>query len=162
MKLEKDTSGIDKVVDVASKCVDTADKVVNIFAKFDNTGRKVGGMKPAAKVGLFVGSALALSLLPLRVAYDSETGEGEYKSVLVGVKRVKKPVRSTQEKTHSLSWEVFPTVKVKPSDIDPCELPPAQKKAPVKAVPMQAYRVQKARVQVPVKLSAQEEEVWNP
>lgn len=158
MKFEKDTGGIDKVVDVATKCVNTADKVVNIFAKAENVGQKVGGMKTGAKVGLLVGSALALSLFPLRLAYDSESGEGEYKSLLVGVKRTQRPERTTQGKTHSVSWEMFPTVRVKPSDIDPATLPPASKKAPIKAVPMQVHHVQKAKPCVPVKLCVQEDE----
>ena len=159
MKFEKDTGGFEKVVDVATKCVDTADKVVNLVGKVGNTGRKVGKLKTSTKVGLMLGGALAFCLFPLRLAYDSETGEGEYKSVLVGVKRIKKPSRSTQDKSHSVSFEMFPTVRVKPSDIQPCDLPPAQMKQPVKAVPMQTHRVQKAQVQVPVKLSEQKENV---
>lgn len=159
MKLDHDAGGIDKVVDVSAKFVKTADKVVELFRNTDENGRRVGGMKTSAKVCLLAGGALALCLFPLRLAYDSETGEGEYKSLLVGVKRMQKPSRSTQDKSHAVSFEMFPTVRVKPSDIDPCDLPPAKMKQPVKAVPMQAHRVQKAQVQVPVKLSEQKEEV---
>lgn len=162
MKFEKDTGGFEKVVDVATKCVDTADKVVNLVGKVGNTGRKVGKMKTSTKVGLMLGGALAFCLFPLRLAYDSETGEGEYKSLLVSVKRTQRPKRPTNEAkpsgTHSVSWEMFPTVRVKPSHIDPCTLPPAQKKVPVKAVPMQTCKVQKAQPAVPVKLCAGEEE----
>ena len=159
MKLDHDAGGIDKVVDVSTKFVKTADKVVDLFRNTDENGRKVGGLKTSTKICLLAGGALALCLFPLRLAYDSETGEGEYKSVLVGVKRIKKPSRSTQDKSHSVSFEMFPTVRVKPSDIQPCDLPPAQMKQPVKAVPMQTHRVQKAQVQVPVKLSEQKENV---
>ncbi|MBQ7378209.1 MAG: hypothetical protein IJW70_00855 [Clostridia bacterium] len=161
MKFEKDTGGFEKVVDVATKCVDTADKVVNLVGKVGNAGRKVGKMKTSTKVGLMVGGALAFCLFPLRLAYDSETGEGEYKSLMVGVKRTQRPERSAQEVTargtHSVSWELFPTVKVRPEQVDPCELPPAQRCEPVRAVPVQAHKVQKARPVVPVKLATQEE-----
>lgn len=157
MKLEKDTGGFDKVVEVATKYVNTADKVVNIFGKVDNMGRKVGGMKTSTKVGLLVGGALALCLFPLRLAYDSETGEGEYRSLALSVKRTQRPERSTQNKTHSVSWEMFPTVQVRPENIRPCDLPPAQKKEPVKAVPVQAVKVQKAKPAVPVRLQVQED-----
>ena len=157
MKFEKDTGGFEKVVDVATKCVDAADKVVNLVGKVENTGRKVGKMKTSTKVGLLVGGALALCLFPLRLSYDSATGEGEYKSLVVGVKRTQRPERTTEGKTHSLAWEAFPTVRVKPSDVKPCDLPPAQKREPRKAIPMQVHRVQKAKVAVPVKLCAQEE-----
>lgn len=158
MKFEKDTGGFDKVADVAAKYVNTADKVVTLFNKTTSLGEKVGGMKTSTKVGLLLGGALALCLFPLRLRYDSETGEGEYKSLAVRVKRTQRPERTTDGKTHSLSWEAFPTVKVRPSDIDPCDLPPAQKREPIKAVPMQAKRVQKAKVAVPVKLVAREDE----
>ena len=159
MKFEKDTGGFDRVADMATRYIDTADKVVNLFNKTDSLGRKVGGVKTSTKVGLLVGGALALCLFPLRLRYDSETGEGEYQSLAVRVKRTQRPERTTGGKTHSLSWEAFPTVKVRPSDIDPCDLPPAQKREPVKAVPMQAQRVQKAKVAMPVKLVAREDEV---
>ncbi len=158
MKLYQDTSGIDKVVEVAAKCVNTADKVVGLVQNAGSIKRRVGGMKTSTKVGLLVGGALALCLFPLRLSYDSKTGEGEYKSLVVGVKRTQRPERTTEGKTHALSWEAFPTVRVKPSDIKPCELPPAQKKQAVKAVPMQAYRVQKVRPCVPVKLTVQEDD----
>ena len=161
MKFEKDTGGFDRVADVATRYVNTADKVVNIFGKVDGVGRKVGGMKTSTKVGLLVGGALALCLFPLRLSYDSATGEGEYKSLIVGVKRTQRPARTTEEiesrGTHSLSWEMFPTVRVKPSDVKPCDLPPAQKREPIRAVPVQAHKVQKAKVTVPVKLTAQED-----
>ncbi len=163
MKFEKDTGGFEKVVDVATKCVDTADKVVSLVGKVGSAGRKVGKMKTSTKVGLMLGGALAFCLFPLRLAYDSETGEGEYKSLLVSVKRTQRPERSTKEVeargTHSVSWEMFPTVRVRPDRVDPCTLPPAQKKAPVKAVPMRPCKVQKAQPAVPVKLCAQEDEV---
>ena len=158
MKFEKDTGGFDRVADVAVKYVNTADKVVNLFNKTDSLSKKVGGMKSSTKAGLLIGGALALCLFPLRLSYDSETGEGEYKSLAVRVKRMQRPERTTKGKTHSLSWEAFPTVKVRPSEIDPCELPPAQKCAPIRAVPVQAKRVQKAKVAVPVKLIAREDE----
>lgn len=158
MSFERDTGGFDKVAEVATKYVNTADKVVNLFSKADNMGRKVGGMKTSTKAGLLIGGALALCLFPLRLSYDSETGEGEYKSLIVGVKRMQRPERTTTGKTHSLAWEAFPTVRVKPTDIDPCDLPPAQKREPIKAVPVQAHKVQKAKVAVPVKLVAREDE----
>lgn len=158
MKFEKDTGGIDKVVDVAVKVVNTTDKVVRLFENKDEDGNKVGGMKTSTKIGLLVGSALALCLFPTRLAYDSQTGEGEYQSLLVGVKRTQRPERTTDGKTHSVSWEMFPTVQVTASDIDPCDLPPAQKREVRHAVPMQTHRVQKASPAVPVKLQVQEDE----
>ncbi len=157
MNFEKDTGGIDKVVDTATRFVNTTDKVVTLFQKSQDTGRKVAGMKTSTKIGLLVGGALALALFPLRLAYDSETGEGEYKSLLVGVKRTQRPERTQNEQTHALSWEMFPTVRVKPSDVKPCELPPAQKRQPVKPVPVEAVRVKKAQPAVPVKLRVQED-----
>ena len=158
MKLEKDTSGIDKVVDTATKYVNTADKVVGLIQNTGELGKKVGNMKTSTKIGLLLGGVLVLSLFPLRLAYDSQTGEGEYKSLLVGVKRTQRPVRTTSDRTHDVSWEMFPTVRPKPSDIKPCDLPPAQKREPIKAQPIQTYRVQKARCCVPVKLCVQEDE----
>lgn len=158
MKIAHDTGGFDKVVDIATKYVNTTDKVVNLFRKTDSMGRKMGGMKTTTKICLLVGGALALALFPVRLAYDSETGEGEYKSLLVGVKRTQRPARSTTDKTHSVSWEMFPTVRVRPSDVRPCELPPAKMREPIKAVPVNSVKVQKARPQVPVKLSAREGE----
>lgn len=158
MKFEKDTDGFDRVADVALKYVNTADKVVNIFGRADDVGAKVEKMKTSTKVGLLVGGALALCLFPLRLSYDSATGEGEYKSLVVGVKRTQRPERTTEGKTHSLAWEAFPTVRVKPSDVKPCDLPPAQKREPIRAVPVQAHKVQKAKVTVPVKLTTQEDE----
>lgn len=157
MKHYQDTSGIDKVVDIATKYVNTTDKVVCLVQKAASVKNKVGGMKTSTKVGLLVGGVLALCLFPLQLSYDSETGEGEYKSLAVHVKRTQRPERTTNGKTHALSWEAFPTVRVKPSDVKPCELPPAQKKQVVKAQPVQAHRVQKAKVCVPVKLRVQEE-----
>ena len=157
MKLYKDTSGIDKVVDVATKYVNTADKVVSLAQKTGNLRRKVGGLQTPVKVGLLVGGALALCLFPLHLSYDSETGEGEYKSLAVRVKRTQRPQRTTDGKTHALSWEAFPTVQVKQTDIDPCKLPPAQKKQAVKVVPVQARKVQKAQPCVPVKIKVQED-----
>ncbi len=157
MKLYQDTSGIDKVVNVATKYVNTADKVVEMVQNVGSIKRRVGGMKTSTKVGLLVGGALALCLFPLHLSYDSETGEGEYKSLVVGVKRTQRPERTTEGRTHDLTWKVFPTVRVKPSDLKPCELPPAQKKQAIKAVPMQAYRVQKASPCVPVKLTVRED-----
>lgn len=159
MKLDHDAGGIDKVVDASVKFVNTADKVVDLFRNTNNGGKKAGGLKTSTKICLLAGGALALCLFPLRLAYDSETGEGEYRSVLVGVKRMQRPVRSTQGRSHSVSWEMFPTVRVKPSDIDPCKLPPAEVRTPIKAEPMQAHRVQKAQVQVPVRLAEQKEKV---
>ena len=157
MKLYQDTSGIDKVVEVATKFVNTTDKVVNLVRDTADVKKKVGGLKTSTKVGLLVGGALALCLFPLRLSYDSKTGEGEYKSLVVGVKRTQRPERSTEGRTHGLAWEVFPTVRVKPADIKPCDLPPARTKQAVKAVPVQAHKIQKARVCVPVKLKAQED-----
>lgn len=157
MKLYQDTSGIDKVVDTAARIVGTTDKVVNLVRNTGDVGKKVGKMKTATKVGLLLGGVLVLSLFPLRLAYDSKTGEGEYKSLVVGVKRTQRPERTTEGRTHDVSFEMFPTVKVKPTDIDPCNLPPAQSKQAVRAVPMQAQKVQKAKVCVPVKLKVQEE-----
>ena len=157
MKLYQDTSGIDKVVDTAARIVGTTDKVVDLVRNTGDVGKKVGEMKTATKVGLLLGGVLVLSLFPLRLAYDSKTGEGEYKSLVVGVKRTQRPERTTEGRTHDVSFEMFPTVKVKPTDIDPCNLPPAQSKQAVRAVPMQAQKVQKAKVCVPVKLKVQEE-----
>lgn len=157
MKLYQDTSGIDKVVNTASKIVDTADKVVSLVGNIGNIGSRVGKMKTSTKVGLLLGGALVLSLFPLRLSYDSKTGEGEYKSLAVGVKRTQRPTRATMGRTHDLSWEAFPTVKVKPQDVKPCELPPARTKQAVKAMPVQAHKIQKARVCVPVKLKVQED-----
>lgn len=162
MKLYQDTSGIDKVVDVATRYVNTTDKVVNLVQKAGNVNRKVGGLKTSTKVGLLVGGALALCLFPLRLAYDSETGEGEYRSLLVSVKRTQRPERTAEEiqrhGTHSTSWEMFPTVRVKPADVDVGNLPPAQKKQAVKAVPVQAQKVQRVKPCVPVKLQVREDE----
>ena len=157
MKLYQDTSGIDKVVDVATKYVNMTDKVVNLVRDTVDMKRKVGGLKTSTKVGLLVGGALALCLFPLRLAYDSITGEGEYKSLLVSVKHTQRPERTTQGRTHDVAWEAFPTVRVKPADIKPCDLPPAQKKDAVRAVPVQAYKIQKVQPCVPVKLKVQEE-----
>jgi hypothetical protein len=157
MKLYQDTSGIDKVVNTASKIVDTADKVVSLVGNIGDIGSRVGKMKTSTKVGLLLGGALVLSLFPLRLSYDSKTGEGEYKSLAVGVKRTQRPARATMGRTHDLSWEAFPTVKVKPQDVKPCELPPARTKQAVKAMPVQAQKIQKARVCVPVKLKVQED-----
>ena len=157
MKIYQDTSGIDKVVNTASKIVDTTDKVVNLVGNIGDIGDKVGKMKTSTKIGLLLGGVLALSLFPLRLSYDSKTGEGEYKSLVVGVKRTQRPARPTEGRTHDLSWEAFPTVKVKPQDIKPCDLPPARTKQAVKAVPLQAQKIQKARVCVPVKLKVQED-----
>ena len=125
MKLYQDTSGIDKVVNTASKIVDTTEKVVNLVGNIGDVGGKVGKMKTSTKIGLLLGGALALSLFPLRLSYDSKTGEGEYKSLAVSVKRTQRLARTTDGRTHDLSWEAFPTVKVKPQDVKPCELPPA-------------------------------------
>ena len=156
MSFEKDTGGIDGVVNTATKYIDIADKVVSLANKVIDTGEKVGRMKTSTKIALLVGGVLALSLFPLRLTYDSETGEGEYKSLVVGVKRTQRPTRTATERTHDVSWEMFPTVKVKPSDIKPCDLPPAQTREPIKAVPMRVYRVAKAKPTVPVKLSREE------
>ncbi len=158
MELYQDTGGIDKVVDTAAKIVNTTDKVVSIIQRAGNIKRKVGGMKTSTKVGLLLGGALVLSLFPLRVSYDSKTGEGEYRSPVVGIKRTQRPARTAKECTHDVSFEMFPTVKVRPSDVKPCDLPPAQKKQAVRAIPIQAYKIQKARLAVPVKLEVQEEE----
>ena len=157
MKLYRDTSGIDKVVETANKYVNTADKVVNLVQNAGSVKNKVGGLSKSAKIGLLIGGALALCLFPLQLSYDSETGEGEYKSLAVHVKRTRRPERTQNGKAHALSWEAFPTVRVKPSDIRPCELPPAKQKAAVKAVPMQAQKVRKASPCVPVKLTVQED-----
>ena len=157
MKLYQDTSGIDKVVNTASKIVNTADKVVGLTRDVSGLGERVGKMKTSTKIGLLLGGVLALSLFPLRLSYDSKTGEGEYKSLAVGVKRTLRPERTTNGRTHDLAWEAFPTVKVKPRDIKPCDLPPARTKQAVKAVPLQAHKIQKARVCVPVKLKVQED-----
>lgn len=157
MKLYQDTSGIDKVVETANKYVNTADKVVNLVRNAGSVKNKVGGLSKSTKIGLLIGGALALCLFPLHLSYDSETGEGEYRSLAVHVKRTQRPERTQNGKTHALSWEAFPTVRVKPSDIRPCELPPAKQKAAVKAVPMQTQKVRKASPCVPVKLKAQEE-----
>ncbi len=157
MKINQDTSGIDKVVNTASKIVDTTDKVVNLVGNISDIGNKVGKMKTSTKIGLLLGGVLALSLFPLRLSYDSKTGQGEYKSLVVGVKRTQRPARTTDGRTHDLSWEAFPTVKVKPQDIKPCDLPPARTKQAVKAVPLQAQRIQKVRVCVPVKLKVRED-----
>lgn len=157
MKLEKDTSGIDKVVETATKYVNTADKVVGLAQNTFELGKKVGEMKTSTKIGLLLGGVLVLSLFPLRLAYDSQTGEGEYKSLLVSVKRTQRPARTTNDRTHDVSWEMFPTVRPKPSDIKPCDLPPAQKKEAIKVVPVQTYKIQKAQPCVPVKLRAWEE-----
>ncbi len=157
MKLCQDTSRIDKVVDTAAKIVSTTDKVVNLVRNTGELSENVGKMKTSTKVGLLLGGALALSLFPLRVRYDSETGEGEYKSLLVGVKRTQRPERTTKGRAHATSWEMFPTVKVRPSDVKPCELPPARKKPAVRAVPMQVHKIQKMTPCVPVKLKAQED-----
>lgn len=157
MKLYQDTSGIDKVVNTASKIVNTTEKVVSLIGNIGDVGSKVGKMKTSTKIGLLLGGVLALSLFPLRLSYDSKTGEGEYKSLAVGVKRTQRPVRTTDGRTHDLSREAFPTVKVKPQDVKPCELPPARTKQAVKAVPLQAQKIRKARVRVPVKLKVQED-----
>ena len=157
MKLYQDTSGIDKVVNTASKIVNTADKVVGLARDVSGLGERVGKMKTSTKIGLLLGGALALSLFPLRLSYDSKTGQGEFKSLAVGVKRTQRPARTTNGRTHDLAWEVFPTVRVKPTDIKPCDLPPARTKQAVKAVPLQAHKIQKARVCVPVKLKVQED-----
>ena len=157
MKLYQDTSGIDKVVNTASKIVDTTDKVVSLVGNIGDIGSRVGKMKTSTKVGLLLGGALVLSLFPLRLSYDSKTGEGEFKSLAVSVKRTQRPSRATMGRTHDLSWEAFPTVKVKPQDVKPCELPPARTKQAVKAMPVQAHKIQKARVCVPVKLKVQED-----
>ena len=157
MKLYQDTSGIDKVVNTASKIVNTADKVVGLARDVSGLGKRVGKMKTSTKIGLLLGGALALSLFPLRLSYDSKTGEGEYKSLAVGVKRTQRPERTTNGRTHDLAWEAFPTVRVKPTDVKPCDLPPARTKQAVKAVPLQAHKIQKARVSVPVKLKVQED-----
>ena len=157
MKLYQDTSGIDKVVNTASKIVDTTERVVSLIGNIGDVGGRVEKMKTSTKIGLLLGGALALSLFPLRLSYDSKTGEGEYKSLAVGVKRTQRPVRTTDGRTHDLSWEAFPTVKVKPQDVKPCELPPARTKQAVKAVPLQAQKIRKARVRVPVKLKVQED-----
>ena len=157
MKLYQDTSGIDKVADAALKITNTADKVVETVQNAVDIKNKVGGMKTSTKVGLLIGGALVLALFPTRLSYDSKTGEGEYKSLAVHVKRTKRPTRATNGKTHDLSWEAFPTVRVKPKDIVPRELPPAYKKQAVKAVPVQAHKIQRVRPCAPVKLSVQED-----
>ncbi len=158
MKIDHDAGGIEKVVDAATKCVDATDKVVTLVQKTDNLGKKVG-LKRSAMIGIAACGALALAFFPLRLKYDSQTGEGEYKSLVVGVKRTQRPTRpAAQDKSHSLSWEIFPTVRPRPENIDLRDLPPAKRREPVKAVPMTAAKVQKAQVQVPVKLSAQENE----
>ena len=157
MKLYQDTSGIDKVVNTASKIVNATERVVSLIRNIGDIGSKVGEIKTSTKIGLLLGGVLALSLFPLRLSYDSKTGEGEYKSLAVGVKRTQRPARTTDGRTHDLSWEAFPTVKVKPQDVKPCELPPARTKQAVKAVPLQAQKIRKARVRVPVKLKVQED-----
>lgn len=158
MRLEKDTSGFDKVAETAAKCANSVDKVANAIEKAANIRDKVGNMKTSTRVGLVLGGALALCLFPLRLAYDSETGEGEYRSLLVHVKRTQRPTREqTEYKKHDVSWEPFPTVRKKVADVRPVDLPPAQKCAVIKAAPMQVKCVQKAKVIVPVKLCAQEE-----
>lgn len=158
MKIDHDAGGIGKVVSGAVKCVDTADRVVTLFQKSDNLGRKVG-LKRSALVGIAACGALALAFFPLKLKYDSQTGEGEYQSLVVGVKRTLRPTRPAPgQEAHTLSWEIFPTVQVRPSSVVVRDLPPAQKSEPVKAVPMAVAKVQKAQVQVPVKLHAQEVE----
>ena len=158
MKIDHDAGGIGKVVSGAVKCVDTADRVVSLFQKSDDLGRKVG-IKRSAMIGIAACGALALAFFPLRLKYDSETGEGEYKSLVVGVKRTLRPTRPEPgQGSHSLSWEMFPTVRVRPETVNVRDLPPAKMREPVKAVPMTAAKVQKAQVQVPVKLSVQEVE----
>lgn len=159
MKVYRDTSGFDEVVNVATRITDTTDKVVNEVRKVRGVREKVGGLSTGVKVGLLFGGALALSLFPLQLSYDSETGEGEYKSLAVHVKRTQKPERPTNGRTHDLMVEMFPTVKPRMPRVQPCDLPPAQIKQTVKAVPMQVHKVQKASVCVPVKLCAAKEEV---
>lgn len=158
MKIDHDVGGIEKVVDAATKCVEATDKVVTLVCKTDELGKKVG-MKRSTAIGIAACGALALAFFPLRLKYDGQTGEGEYKSLVVGVKRTQRPTREVRrDKSHSLSWEIFPTVRPRPENIDLRDLPPAKMREPVKAVPMTAVKVQKAQVQVPVKLSAQEDE----
>ena len=158
MKIDHDAGGIGNVVSTATKYVETTDKVVTLIQKTDNLGKKVG-LKRSAMIGLAACGALALAFFPLRLKYDSQTGEGEYKSLVVGVKRTQRPTRPADgDKTHSLSWEIFPTVRPRPESIRLDELPPAKMREPVKAAPMTAAKVQKAQVQVPVKLSVQEVE----
>lgn len=157
MELYQDTSGISEVVNAAAKIVNTADKVVGFARNASALGKRVGKMKTSTKVGLLLGGVLVLSLFPLRLCYDRETGEGEFKSLAVSVKRTQRPTPTTTGRTHDLAWEAFPTVKIKPADIKPCDLPVAQKKQAVKAVLMQVHKVQKGNVCVPVKLKAQEE-----
>ncbi len=159
MKIDHDAGGIGNVVKTATKYVDTADRMVTLVQKSDELGKKVG-LKRSAMIGLAACGALALAFFPLRLKYDSQTGEGEYKSLVVGVKRTQRPTRPVNDdKTHSLSWEIFPTVRPRPENINLGELPPAKMREPVKAVPMMATKVQKAQVQVPVKLSEQKENV---
>ena len=157
MNLYQDTSGIDKVVGTAEKIANVTDKVVDTVRNIADINDKVEKMKTSTKIGLLLGGALVLSLLPLHLTYDSKTGEGEYRSLAVGVKRTQRPVRSTQGRTHDVSVEMFPTVKVRPSDVKPCDLPPARKKDAIRALPMQAYKIQKAKPVVPVVLKVQEE-----
>ena len=159
MKVYRDTSGFDKVVSTAARITNTTDKVVNEIRKVRGVREKVGGMSTAAKVGLLFGSAAALCLFPLQLSYDSETGEGEYKSLAVHVKRTQKPERPTSGRTHEVSVEMFPTVKPRVPRAAPSDLPPAQTKQAVKSVPMQVRKVQKVNACVPVKLCASKEEV---
>ena len=157
MNLYQDTSGIDKVVDTALKFANIAEKVVETINNVSEINRNVGKMKTSTKVGLLLGGVLVLSLFPLRLSYDSKTGEGEYRSLAVRVKRTQRPERTTAGRTHDLRLEMFPTVKVKPQNIKPCDLPPARKKDAVCAVPVQASKIQKAKPVVPVKLRVQGE-----
>ncbi|MBQ1233883.1 MAG: hypothetical protein IIX86_10170 [Clostridia bacterium] len=157
MELYQDTSGMSEVVNAAEKIVNTADKVVGFARNTSALGKRVGKMKTSTKVGLLLGGVLVLSLLPLRLCYDRETGEGEFKSLAVSVKRTQRPAPATNGRTHDLVWEAFPTVRVKPRDVKPCELPPAQKKDAIRAIPVQAYKIQKAKPVVPVVLKVQEE-----
>ena len=161
MKLYRGTEEYDRVVALASKAVNTADKVVDTVREMNLCKDKVGKMSASAKVGLLVGGTLALCLLPRRVAYDSETGEGEYQSLLLHVKRKRMRSATTETaksgKEHDVSWELFPTVQAKGAGIahvKPCDLPPARTVQVVRATPMQVNKVQKARVCVPVKLRA--------
>jgi hypothetical protein len=140
MNVDHSMSGLDDVVKTVSALTRSTEKVVGVAQGFGKSGGKVGEMKPSAKICLALGTAALLALFPITLKYNAQTGEGEYKSWLVGVKRTRLPAPSTMGDTHSVRVQVFPTAPQK-QRINLTDLPPAQKRPAVKVMPATTLKV---------------------
>ena len=140
MNVNHSMSGFDDVVKTVSALARSADKVVGAVQGLGENGGKVGGTKTSTKICLALGTAALLALFPITLKYNAQTGEGEYKSWLVGVKRTRLPAPSAEGNTHSVCVQAFPVAPQK-QRIDLTNRSPAQKRPAVKVLPATTLKV---------------------